>query len=153
VAGGYLALDSRRSSQCQACSKVAGALRRQCCGLSVPFLSRWRLGSAKGVTPIIQQSLWLWEGRCQVFGNLFFRFAKACSKAKSNELRHRPTQRCSPPWAWPPYALAVLTILQSSQAQPPYALAVLTALQSSQAQPPYALAVLTALQSSWAPRL
>jgi hypothetical protein len=59
VAGGYLALDSRRSSQCQACSKVAGALRRQCCGLSVPFLSRWRLGSAKGVTPIIQQSLWL----------------------------------------------------------------------------------------------
>jgi len=31
----------------------------------------------------------------------------------------------------PPYALAVLMMLQSSWAQPPYTLAVLTALQSS----------------------
>jgi hypothetical protein len=36
--------------------------------------------------------------------------------------------------------------------RPPYALAVLMMLQSSWAQPPYTLAVLTALQSSWAPR-
>src|SRR2546423_15186888 len=83
---------------------------------------------------------------------VYFSVSLSCSNAKSNEPRHRPTQRCSLPWARSPYALAVLMGSTCLRARRPHGPAVLMGSTSLGARPSYALAVLTALQSSWAPR-